>query len=388
MYRAFVGGISTGKSWVGAYDLIRRARRDRTYMVVGPTYTSLRDSSLKSFLTVAREIGVIDPSALKLGAPPELRLTTGATVLFRSADNPELLRGPNLSGVWLDEASLMPRLAYEVGIGRLREHGEQGWLSATFTPKGPSHWTYAIFKEGGADTELITARTADNPFNPPGFAARLRREYTNAGFARQELDGEFVQPEGAVFPADWLTWPGFFVDGPPDPGGVAHALLYLDPSWGKQGKTGDQQAFVVARFVPGSRHENLIYLECVAVKEDVLAMVTRAVNLCRSYGIRHVDYEVNGTMGLLDAEVRRQLAAALMPHVRTCPVENRTNKQERITNAFLPYLKNRQIRIIDSPGGRLLKAQLSDTPFAVSDDCADAGAGALAGIERLLMYGA
>jgi phage terminase large subunit len=121
------------------------------------------------FLALAQELGLVDPGAVKRSAPPSVRLRTGAEVLFRSADEPDRLRGPNLSGVWLDEASLMPPDAFTVAIGRLRQAGAQGWLSATFTPKGRQHWTFETFATGRPDTALFQARTADNPCLPAGF---------------------------------------------------------------------------------------------------------------------------------------------------------------------------------------------------------------------------
>ena len=148
LYRAFCGGIGSGKSWAGSYDLIRRAKPGRLYLVVAPTYAMLADSTFRSFLKVAEELGVVDLSDVKRSAPPSIRLRTGAEVLFRSADEPERLRGPNLSGVWADEAALMNVDAFNIAIGRLREEGEQGWLSATFTPKGRQHWTYEVFASG------------------------------------------------------------------------------------------------------------------------------------------------------------------------------------------------------------------------------------------------
>ena len=52
----------------------------------------------------------------------------------------------------MDEASLMDYDAFTIAIGRLREAGEQGWLSATFTPKGRQHWTCETFATGRPDT--------------------------------------------------------------------------------------------------------------------------------------------------------------------------------------------------------------------------------------------
>ncbi len=203
LFRAFVGGIGSGKSWAGAYDLIKRGKPGRLYMVIAPTYAMLSDSTFRSFLNVAEGLGVLTHADVKRSAPPAVKLRTGAEVLFRSGDDPAHLYGANLSGVWLDEASLMPAEVFHIAIGRLREAGEQGWLSATFTPKGKQHWTYETFATGRPDTELVGCRTADNPFLPAAFADTVGRQYTSA-LALQELEGEFTDYQGGLFRRAWF----------------------------------------------------------------------------------------------------------------------------------------------------------------------------------------
>jgi predicted phage terminase large subunit-like protein len=204
LYRCLVGGIGSGKSWAGSYDLIRRSKPGRLYLVVAPTYGMLCDATLRSFLAMAERLGVVRAGDIKKSAPPAVRLLTGAEVLFRSADEPDRLRGPNLSGVWLDEASLMQEDTFTIAIGRLREDGEQGWLTATFTPKGRGHWTYDTFASGRPNTFCVRARTADNPFLPPAFTDTLRQHYTST-LAAQELDGEFCDPTGGLFRRAWFS---------------------------------------------------------------------------------------------------------------------------------------------------------------------------------------
>jgi predicted phage terminase large subunit-like protein len=202
LFRAFVGGRGCGKSWIGAYDLLKRARPNRLYMAVGPTYTMMQDSCLRSFVELGQQLQFI--MSINRSNPPRVTLGNGAEVLFRSADEPEHLRGPNLSGVWMDEASLTSKDAYDIVIACLREKGEQGWLSATFTPKGRQHWTYEAFGQGRPDTELVHARTRDNPFLPPEFERSLRQQYTSF-LAQQELEGLFISDiEGALWRQAWL----------------------------------------------------------------------------------------------------------------------------------------------------------------------------------------
>jgi predicted phage terminase large subunit-like protein len=208
LYRGFVGGRGVGKTWIGAYDLLRRCQPARTYLVVSPTYVLLEDTSLATFLELARRFGVY--RGHKTTPRPSVKIACGkgrprATVRFRSSEEPDKLRGPNLSGVWLDEASLMPHEAYTISIAALREKGQQGWLSATFTPRGTLHWTYEVFGKGQPNTAIFHAATRDNPFLPKDFATTLREHYDSFQ-GQQELEGLFVDPSaGKVFNRAWFA---------------------------------------------------------------------------------------------------------------------------------------------------------------------------------------
>lgn len=200
LYRGFVGGRGSGKSFVGAYDLLRRAQPGRLYGAYAPTYPMLRDAALRSFTELAQKLRF-----LKQFNKSDMVATlgNGAEVLFRSLDDPERARGPNLSGAWIDEASLVDEAAWNIVIACLRERGEQGWLSATFTPKGRDHWTYRVFGTQRPDTALFHATTRDNPFLPVGFYDALRQQYTET-FAAQELGGEFIDVVGGLAQRAWF----------------------------------------------------------------------------------------------------------------------------------------------------------------------------------------
>lgn len=172
-------------------------------MVLAPTYVMLSDSTFRSFLSIATSLKLISPGGIKNSPPPSVKLVNGSEILFRSADDPERLRGPNLSGIWMDEASLMKEDVFKIAIGRLRAEGRQGWLSATFTPKGKQHWTYKIFATGAPDSFIRRIRTKDNPFLSKTFVGTLTRIYGQGQFARQELGGEFTEGDGRFNP-DWF----------------------------------------------------------------------------------------------------------------------------------------------------------------------------------------
>lgn len=383
LYRAFIGGRGSGKSWVACYDLVRRARPGRTYLVASPTYPMLFDSEAKTFARLARELGVLRD--IKLSVPASARLNNGAEVLLRSADDPERLRGPNLSGAVLMEAAIMHRDAYEIAIACLREGGEQGWLTCSTTPKGPSHWTHEVFATGRPDTALFRARTDQNPFLPPEFAATLERQYGDTQFARQELGGEFVQIEGAEFPSEWFDRPGFWFEDWPEQ--LVAKVLYLDPSKGRDAGSGDYQAHVMAGLAreptstPGS-YALRIYLDAQLEREPVPDMIARTIRLCREWGpVTSIGIEDNGTMGFLAPEVERQSRAAgiLLPWL---PVTNTEPKLFRV-RGLVGYLSRGQVRVRNTPGGRLLRAQLGDFPLGEHDDGPDAAAGAVRLLEQL-----
>lgn len=204
LYRGFVGGRGAGKSWTGAYDLLTRAKPRRLYYAVAPTYTMLKDASMRAFLDLGAQLRFI---ANINRSDHRVTLGNGAEVLFRSADEPERMRGPNLSGAWLDEASLMHEDAYNLIIPALREGGEQGWLSATFTPKGRQHWTFRVFGSERPNSALFHARTMDNPFIPRDFAASIATQYTTH-LQAQELEGRFIdQLDGALWRREWIDDP-------------------------------------------------------------------------------------------------------------------------------------------------------------------------------------
>lgn len=130
-----------------------------------------------------------------------MAFATGDEVLFRSADDPDRLRGPNASWAWIDEAAFCVPGTWPTIIGRLREGGRAGRAWVTTTPKG-RNWVWQVFvRDASPDTAAYRATTAGNPFVDPAFVTALRGQYT-ARLARQELEGDWLEDvEGALW-----TW--------------------------------------------------------------------------------------------------------------------------------------------------------------------------------------
>ena len=323
--RAFVGGIGSGKSYVGALDLIKRAKPGRLYLVTAPTYPMLSDATFRSVSGLGAELGVIRPGDAKTSPPPSIRLINGAEVLFRSTDNPETLRGPNLSGVWMDEASLSKQEAFDILIGRLREGGEMGWLTATFTPKGKVHWTYKTFGTRQPDTELIHAQSTENPFLPDTFVEKIRRRYTGQQI-RQELGGTFLEGAGNHYHPH--GWPRYVDTG--DAYRIREGeryrhyrkeecsrLLTLDWAMGKPKSDakskqqaalgihelkGDHTAFVVADMTEDGK---LILLDCVNERIPMQSNAPRLAEVCRRWEPAVVAGDDDNLSEAMLLEVRR-----------------------------------------------------------------------------------
>lgn len=208
-FRAFIGGIGSGKTRAGCVEVLRMPPGS-TGMVVAPTYPMLRDATLRSFLDLARRGGVLaEFSRSEMTAT----LIDGKVVLFRSADAPDRLRGPNLGWFWLDEAALMDAEAWLIMIGRLRERPGVAWV--TSTPKG-FNWMYDTFvKLGSPDYAVIQARTASNPFLPASFLPSLQSTYGGA-WLEQETEGTFIDVGGAErFLPSMTLWDACRADLPP-----------------------------------------------------------------------------------------------------------------------------------------------------------------------------
>ena len=369
LYRGFTGGRGSGKSWVGAYDLIRRAKRDRTYMIGSPTSIMMADITFPTFKALAEDLAVWNPGSLRLTPYPTLTLTTGATIRFRTLDDPDKARGPNLSGVWLDEASLMEREAYDIAIACLREGGEQGWLSATFTPKGLGHWTYEAFATGKPNTQLVRSHTRENPFLPKNFAKTIEDQYPGR-LSRQELGGEFLELEGAEWPAELFE--RILFDDWPDVIWRTKAAA-LDPSKGKSDASGDYSAFVWG----GVDSDLTLWVDAdldatrpVESLSGGRSIVEDALALFRSWGPAGFLIETNGFQEWVSTALMR-LSRARGLTVPLYSICSTTPKVSRILTLGV-YLAQRRLRIKNTPGGRLLLQQLRDFPVAEHDDGPDA----------------
>ena len=365
LYRGFVGGIGSGKSWVGAYDLLMRASQEPgLYAVYAATYPMLRDATHRSFEEIGGELRLI---ADRHKGEFRSVLSNGAEVLFRSLDDPERARGPNLSGAWMDEASLVERAAFDVVIGRLRQGGRQGWLSATFTPKGRQHWTYEVFGKARENTQLFTASTRDNPFLPDTFYDAVRGMYTGQ-LAEQELEGAFIDISGGIAKRSWFA----MVDAAPS---EARRVRYWDfAATGKEQK-GDADYTVGTRMAAA---DGLWYVESVVRGRYGPGEVERVVRQTAEMDGRDVTIRMEqepGSSGkLFTAAMVRALAGW---NVKAVPSSG--DKVQRAM-PFVAQAEAGNVKLVSGAWNEAWLDEITMVPEAAHDDQWDSAAGAFAAL--------
>jgi predicted phage terminase large subunit-like protein len=167
-------------------------------MVVAPTYRMLADSTLATFLELTRTGGVLR-SFNKTDMTAQL--VNGTNILFRSADEPDRLRGVNLGFFVLDEGALCTQETWLILLARLRESPGRAWVCTT--PRG-FDWLYETFvKTTSPDYAVIQSSTRDNVFLPASFVERLQSQYTHQ-WQQQEIEGQFCELEGTLFKRQWF----------------------------------------------------------------------------------------------------------------------------------------------------------------------------------------
>jgi hypothetical protein len=123
-----------------------------------------------------------------------------------SLDDPDEIRGMELTWFYIDEGRNTTRYAWTVLWGRLRQQGyaahQAGWVCST---SNGFDWLYDCFHDDSTsefridDAELHIAATMDNPHLNPEYIEGLRAQY-HGRFFEQEVLGRFVgMTEGAVF---------------------------------------------------------------------------------------------------------------------------------------------------------------------------------------------
>jgi len=213
-YSAFISGIGAGKTTALIQRIVLNAELwnpGETGVVLAPTVPSLRNVLIPEL----RKWGYLSYGEWK---PSNKRwiLPNGSTVIFESADNSrkiQRLRGPNIAWFGMDEPSSIPKKAWDIMVGRLRD-GQYINSFITGTPKG-YNWVYDKFVGEDALDDVNVVRdvsTKDNPHLPDIYTEEIVEQYEGR-FYEQEVLGQFTGFEGLIYP--WFS-DEHLVETPPD----------------------------------------------------------------------------------------------------------------------------------------------------------------------------
>jgi len=224
---AYIGGLGSGKTFAGfakglamSQQPLQGATGPRG-VISAASYPVLRVVILPAFFEFMEGTGLWKTgkqstsynksewtARLKANCPCPNRETCPheATIYFVSLDDPNWIRGVELSWFHIDEGRNVGIESWRILWGRLRQRGykHQGWV--TSTPNG-FDWMYHKFHPNGRDRvrggKWYQAATFENRRNlSKEYIPELLAEYKGR-LARQEVYGEFV---GAVDGAVFFEW--------------------------------------------------------------------------------------------------------------------------------------------------------------------------------------
>lgn len=209
----YLAGRGSGKTRTGAEwtkDLVRRGYNRGG--LIAPTAADVRD------VMVEGESGLLaicndwdrDHKGNLMGRPlyePSKRRITwenGAMCTTYSADEPERLRGPQHSFLWMDELAAWRRMeTFDQAMFGLRlGKSPKVFISTTPKPKPLIKRLYARAVDvEDADVVMTSGSSERNSVNlAPGVIEELRDMYANSELGRQELDGVLLEElEGALW---------------------------------------------------------------------------------------------------------------------------------------------------------------------------------------------
>lgn len=356
---ALIAGRGAGKTWAGAYRLLlHAAMTPGQYAVIAPTYTMLEDIDWPALREVAR---VMRLDLVEQPGRMQMTLPGRSEIRFRSADRPDRLRGLNLHGCWMDEAAQIDEDVMQIVRPALR-CGECPWLAVTTTPKGTGHWTYRVFGPQSTDAHVVRATTRDNPLLAESVRQQLYRDLVGV-WARQELDAEWCDPEGVEWPAEhWGDW----VMVPPATmpmQRMTRRVIAVDPSLGARPDRGDYSAIVALGWCDG-----LLWAEADLARRPPHQIIADTLTLSDRWRPHAIGIEAVAFQSLLVAELTRQRQVPYPVYGIQCGAQAKELRIRRLG----PAIVRRELRIADTPGGRLMCRQLRDWPMGEHDDGPDA----------------
>jgi len=198
-YKVVAAGRRFGKGILGISAALQRASLGKRCRWVAPSYAS--DSYQSGWRMAADLVSQIPGVQVHLQKKQfDFSRVRGGWLQFRTAEEPDALRGEGIDFVVFDEAAHVDGLEemWEQCVRpSLMDHRGDAWFIST--PYGFNYFN-ELYQRGFHDDDWACFQhpTSANPHIDPAEIAALRRSLP-ALVARQEIDAEFVQLAGALF---------------------------------------------------------------------------------------------------------------------------------------------------------------------------------------------
>lgn len=228
-YRHLVAGRRGGKTLSAAWETLfyalhpseyhrdfhgRESDRPLWIWALSKDYQAGRPS-LRTFIEVLNAAGLYKDKDYTFNKAQQVfEFNSGTTIEFKTASDPQSLRGAGLDILWIDEAAFIPNKdAWSVVRSALGD--KPGALITTTTPWG-ENWFYEEFFVGGALGDprqfRVEYTSIDNPYYPKEEWDYNREHMPPVLFAREHL-ASFKAMHGVALNGDWLQ---YWVHGNPD----------------------------------------------------------------------------------------------------------------------------------------------------------------------------
>lgn len=174
------------------------------FALIGRTSADVRDVMVEGpsgLIKQAEERGL--PRPVYESSRRRVTFHNGAVAFLYSAEEPDLLRGPEHERAWADEVAAWKYAAAWDNLQFGMRIGTHPRTLATTTPK-PVPLVRTLLKRAAEDeTDVVITRgkTRDNAINlAPSFLRAIEDRYAGTRLGRQELDGELLEDvEGALW---------------------------------------------------------------------------------------------------------------------------------------------------------------------------------------------
>lgn len=319
--------------------------------VIAKSYKLVR-VALLTFLSVLRKIGLEKGRDFQFNkSEMVIEFHDGTMVEFRTADDPDNLRGPGLDILWIEEAAMLPD-AEAWNVMRPALSDKPGIVITTTTPKG-KNWLWEEFWQKLADDPnqaRIEYTTIDNT-GVPGL--REEWEYAKQTYHplmfKQEYMADFEAMAGVALSGEWLNYYVVGKDAPlvsefdirlvPVDGKLPlSTYLAVDPSTG-------EGADDFAMALIGKTHDDsqLFLLKTFKKKIPFPEQLDVIMDWAAKYRPMYIGVEANAYQRVLVQQLQRMPGLPNIIPVFTTG-RDKDSKKKRIL-AMSPLFKSGRIRI-------------------------------------------